>query len=657
MGGRRLEAHEIAALERQGCSAERWDRVRVAPGFDTARVRSVSFTGEVTLGSFRAQATLPDGVGMPTGLYDCRLHDTSVGEDALLWRVHRVSACDIGARAVVANVDSVVTSGESAFGNGTELEILNEGGGRTLVIYDRLSAPVAYLMVLYRHRPDLVDGLAKAIGTAVAERKARRGSIGEASSVVDCGEIRNVRIGPVARIHGASLLEEGTVASSAASPVRIGRDVSARHFIVLGDSVVDGAAMLDRCFVGQGVRIGRQLSAENSAFFANTEAFHGEMVSVLAGPYTVSHHKSTLLIAGLYSFFNAGSGTNQSNHMYKLGPLQQGVLERGCKTGSFAYLLWPSRVGCFTAVMGAHHGSFDTTDLPFSYLTETGGKSTLTPAMNLLTVGTRRDSEKWRKRDRRAGPDRLDPVSFELLNPYVVGRVQRGHRTVSRLYAESPKTQELVSYKGVQIQRLMLRTAARYYEMAVDVFMGRCLLERLESSPAATRAVLGAGIEGAEDWVDLAGLVAPKNAVQRLVDGIASGKLPSVERIEEALGGIHAGYGELEWAFCARLCRERLGKPPAELGREELRSIVERWRDASVKWNNMILADAVKEFDESARIGFGIDGEQEERRRDFEAVRGSYDGNSFVKGLRDETQAIPARAERALQAIAALGDR
>jgi hypothetical protein len=39
------------------------------------------------------------------------------------------------------------------------------------------------------------------------------------------------------------------------------------------------------------------------------------------------------------------------------------------------------------------------------------------------------------------------------------------------------------------------------------------------------------------------------------------------------------------------------------------------------------------------------------------AVRGSYDSNPFVKGPREETQAIPSRAEQAIKAIAALGDR
>ena len=66
---------------------------------------------------------------------------------------------------------------------------------------------------------------------------------------------------------------------------------------------------------------------------------------MFAGPYTVSHHRATLLIAGYFSFFNAGSGANQSNHMYKSGPVHQGVHLRGCKFGSDAYVLLPASTG------------------------------------------------------------------------------------------------------------------------------------------------------------------------------------------------------------------------------------------------------------------------------------------------------------------------
>jgi hypothetical protein len=114
-------------------------------------------------------------------------------------------------------------------------------------------------------------------------------------------------------------------------------------FIVCSDSVVTESTIVDKCFVGQGCYLGKHYSAENSLFFANCGGYHGEACSIFAGPFTVTHHKSTLLIAGIYSFMNAGSGSNQSNHMYKLGPIHQGIMERGSKTTSDSYLLWPAQ--------------------------------------------------------------------------------------------------------------------------------------------------------------------------------------------------------------------------------------------------------------------------------------------------------------------------
>ena len=221
-------------------------------------------------------------------------------------------------------------------------------------------------------------------------------------------------------------MEEGTIASNEHAPVIVGEGVTAKKFIILSGSRVDGSAMIDKTIVGQGTVIGKQFSAENSAFFANSEGYHGEAVSLFGGPYTVTHHKSTLLIACLVSFYNAGSGSNQSNHMYKLGPVHQGILERGAKTGSFSYLMWPGRVGAFTGVIGKHYANFDTTDLPFSYVLESNGKSLLMPAMNLCTVGTRRDSIKWPNRDGRKDPDKLDLINFELFSPYIIGKIIRG---------------------------------------------------------------------------------------------------------------------------------------------------------------------------------------------------------------------------------------
>ena len=217
-----------------------------------------------------------------------------------------------------------------------------------------------------------------------------------------------LRFGPFCRIDGAIRLNEGSVNSCREDPVLIGPGVIMDHFIVCSGSIVTDSTLVDKCFIGQGCVLGKHYSAENSLFFANCAGFHGEACSIFAGPYTVTHHKSTLLIAGIFSFMNAGSGSNQSNHMYKLGPIHQGIMERGSKTTSDSYVLWPARIGPFTLVMGRHYKNMDTSSLPFSYLIESNDESILVPGINLRSVGTiQRCSEMAKTRQKKgSGPDR-----------------------------------------------------------------------------------------------------------------------------------------------------------------------------------------------------------------------------------------------------------
>ena len=152
------------------------------------------------------------------------------------------------------------------------------------------------------------------------------GTISEGAHLQNCRTIENVSIGPFSEVDGIYRLINGTIISCKQDPTYIGAGVIAENFIFLDGSHISQSAMIFNSFVGQGCVMGKQYSAENSVFFANCQGFHGEASSIFAGPYTVSHHKSSLLIAGYYSFLNAGSGSNQSNHMYKLGPIHQGIV-------------------------------------------------------------------------------------------------------------------------------------------------------------------------------------------------------------------------------------------------------------------------------------------------------------------------------------------
>jgi hypothetical protein len=430
--------------------------------------------------------------------------------------------------------------------------------------------------------------------------------------------------------------------------------------------MIDSGALVDKCFVGQGVEIGKQFSAENSLFFANSEAFHGEAVSIFAGPYTVTHHKSSLLIAGMYSFYNAGSGTNQSNHMYKLGPVHQGVLERGSKTGSFAYLLWPCRIGAYSVVMGKNLASFDTSDFPFSYINVDHERSILTPGMNLFTVGTRRDSEKWPKRDKRKDPHKLDLINFDFLSPYIVQKVLRSLDTLMELYEKTAKKQETVFHKGIRIKRLMLKSTRKYYETALHIFMGNQVLKKMENaeeidSMEAVRNLLKPKREAEPmKWIDLAGMIATEQSIAKLIEEINTGELNDLDSISSALTRIDASYEEETWNWVTWILSERFEIDVSTITTDQLLELIDKWETETVKLDKMILNDASKEFDDSSKLGFGIDGNRAVVNKDFEAVRGRPEDNKFIIGIQEEilqTQAKSAEIREKIEKLIRSSDR
>ena len=652
MDYRSLTEEEISILLSQGCLADKWSDISVKEEFSSANIWYTRFEGTIILGIYSGIIDVEKGISRKCGIYNSYIRHCEIADNVLISDVRNLTNYIIEENVVIENVGSMITGEGSTFGNGTEIEVLNEGGGRELPIFDKLSSQIAYLTVLYRHDKDFTDKLLNIIRSYCESKRSNRGLIQTGTRITDSIIIRNVFVGSYATISGASLLEDGTIKSCHEAPVYIGEGVVAKKFIVLSGSKIDGGVIFEKSFAGQGVKIGKQFSAENSVFFANCEAFHGEACSLFAGPYAVTHHKSTLLIACLVSFFNAGSGTNQSNHMYKLGPLHQGILERGSKTGSFSYLLQPFHIGAYSVVMGKHYANFDSSDFPFSYISEKNGKSVLSPARNLFTVGTRRDIDKWPSRDRRMDPDKLDLIHFDLFTPYIIGKIINGIKSLNELAEKTDIKQDYISYKGIYFDQLRLNTARKYYEMALKIYIGSEVVKRIHdldinSSLTDLRNRLAAqDTGGTGKWVDICGLFSPASKIDELVDSVKTNKIRTVDELNENLASIYNNYNTYAWVWCTNLISQQFGEKPENIQVESLIQIITDWKTNAIKLNNMILKDAEKEFDPTSKIGFGIDGDVDTRDSDFQAVRGVYDNNKFVTNLQKESKEIEEKADR-----------
>jgi len=639
---RKLTNDEIGQLIVQGCYCEDWNLIEVVHNFLPDNIKFSKFSGHNKLGRFDEEITLYGGVRMKTGIVHAHIHNCTIDDNSLINSVKSyIANYHIGKNVIIHNLDQLAIEGTTSFGNGIRVKVINESGGREIPIYDHLSAHVAYILALYRHRMNAVNEIERLIGIYVDFISSSTGMVSNGVQLINCGTIRNVKIGPYAILEGVSKLNNGSINSTASDPVTIGQGAILENFIVCSGTRITDSTLVSNCFIGQGCILDKHYSAVESVFFANCQGLHGEACSIFAGPYTVSHHKSSLLIAGLFSFMNAGSGSNQSNHLYKLGPIHQGIVERGAKTTSDSYILWPSRIGTFSLVLGRHYRHSDTTDFPFSYLIEENNESKLIPGVNLQSIGTIRDSQKWPKRDRRKDTNLLDSINFNLLSPYTIQKMINGRAILLELLHASGETAPHYTYKGMIINNSALVRGIDLYEKAIWKFLGNSLISRIQRMKINSTEDLREALKkdtplGSNSrWLDLSGMICPSDVVDQLLDSIENKKVHSLEEINTAIRSIHKNYYTYEWSWAVDVMQHFYFVPVSEFSPTDVIEVTKKWMKAVLGIDQLLYNDAKKEFSLIKQTGFGIDGDKVVRQLDFDEVRGEFETHAEVSSIRD----------------------
>ncbi len=633
---RQLSEQEIDTLKTNGCSADNWTDIEVVTDFTPNYITSTRFSGKIRLGTFEKEFQLPGGLTKHSCIHRAIIHNCDIGNDVVIENVQNyIANYTIGNNCFIQNIDVMLVDGRSTFGNGVKVSVLNETGGREVFIHNKLSAHFAYIYSLYRHRPRLIENMYAMIDRYCNKYASDRGTVGDNCTIVNVGYIESVNVGDHCKIMGAMKLKNGTINSNSFAPVKVGRNVIAEDFIISSDSRVESGAILKRCFVGQACTLKQNYSASDSLFFSNSQGMNGEACALFAGPFTVTHHKSTLLIAGMFSFMNAGSGSNQSNHMYKLGPIHQGIVERGAKTTSNSYVLWPAKVGPFSLILGRHHQHADTSNLPFSYLIEKDNTTYIAPGINLRSVGTIRDAKKWPERDFRNDPDKLDFINFNLLSPYTIQKVFAGIGILKNLEATAGETSQIYTYQSCIITNSALKKGLKLYNIVIHKFLGNSLIKRLENIQFKNDEEIRARLQpdlviGTGEWVDLSGLIAPKSEIDLLISQIENGDIDKISEINQVFSSLHSNYYTIEWTWAWDKIQQYYKIDASSITSNDIISIVEKWKESVVKLDEMIYEDAKKEFSLSFKTGFGADGNIKERMLDFESVRGPFDENEFV---------------------------
>lgn len=588
---RQLTQEEIDVLERNNCWAENWESVKVADDFSPYGFHRVMFYGDIRLGVYDLQVEVTKGFTKHAGINDATLRNVTIGDNCLIEKIGNfINNYTIGDNCYISNVSTMETTEGATYGEDHMISVLNEMGDGNLVLFHDLNSQLAAFMVKHFNDKVLKEKITRLIREEVRFSLPDRGTIGNNVKIINTKEITNTVVKDDCEINGASRLSDCTILSSKDASVYIGTGVICENSIISNGCSITNSVKMQDCFVGEACQVANGFTAQASVFFANSYMANGEACAAFCGPFSASHHKSSLLIGGEFSFYNAGSNTNFSNHAYKMGPLHYGTLERGTKTASGAYVLMPAKIGAFSVCFGKLMNHPDMRCLPFAYLLAYGDTMYIVPGRNITTVGLYRDIKKWPKRDKRAASCRKSIINFDWLSPFTVGEIVQGKKILEALRQAGGDNVSSYNYHEYIINATSLRKGIKYYDIALRIYMGAVLKRAIKGGfLGKPTSDIGLG-----HWTDLSGLLLPISEEERLIDDIKNGNIESIKEILDRFIDIDNHYRQYQWTWTYRLILDYYGLD--ELSDSDLPRIREDYIRARRAWVAEIRKDAEKEF-------------------------------------------------------------
>ncbi len=309
-----------AALEKNGNSSSDWGRVRVAPGFNPSRVRNCVFEGEVVLGTFEEGLAASPGIKIPTGLYNCRVVNSVIADNALVADTKLLANYLIGKKAVVFGNGVVSANPPCRFGTGQAISVGLETGGREVGIFAEITVDIAARIATSRKDVSLLEAYQSLLDTYLKKIAGERGFIGDGAVVRNCPRIEDAFIGPCAVVDGATLVKNASLLSNADEGTRVEGGAIVSNSVVQWGCHVDSMAIIESSVLCEHCGAERHGKVTTSIVGPNSAIGEGEVTASLVGPFVGFHHQA-LLIAAFWpeGKGNVAYGANiGSNHTSRL---------------------------------------------------------------------------------------------------------------------------------------------------------------------------------------------------------------------------------------------------------------------------------------------------------------------------------------------------
>ncbi|MBN2011638.1 DUF4954 family protein [candidate division KSB1 bacterium] len=680
---RQLRADEVERLVKNNNSSDNWDDILVTDQFDPNQIQNNEFYGRVRIGSVQNAILEHHELKLPIGITNSMIISSDIGDNVAIHSVRYLAHYIIGDRCILANIDEMHTTNHAKFGNGiikqgesekvrVWLDIMNEAGCRRVLPFDGMIPADAYIWAKYRDDQALQKRLLEITQQQFDDRRGYYGVVGEQCVIKNSRILKDVKIGSHCYIKGSNKLKNLTINSSEAEPTQIGEGTEAVNGIIgYGCHVFYGCKAV-RFILGDNSNLKYGARLINSFLGDNSTISCCEVLNNLIFPAHEQHHNNSFLIASVLKGQSniAAGATIGSNHNSRANDneIEAG---RGFWPGLCSSIKHSCRFASFTLLSKADYPAELDIPLPFSLLNNNVSADQLEvmPAFwwlyNMYALA--RNSWKFNSRDKRA--NKIQHIEFDSLAPDTVEELFQGRSLLALWTAKAwlksknesiaGKSDETLITQGRQLlngprdlvkaleilgehmekskRKVVIVKAYNAYHAYGDMILHyaiKNLLDYLNKNNVKdfSDMVEKLHCQREHKWINIGGQIIAEKDVDALRADIGSGKLNSWKVI-------HTRYDMLWEKYQLQKHQHAFASLYDLLETKTL--AIEQWYEALKK------AVLVQEFvSEQVYISRKKDYDNPFRQATFRntdemiAAIGTIDDNSFIKQVRDETEAF-----------------
>ena len=452
---RRLSAHEIEMLVRNGNTSDDWNNLLVSDAFNPELVKNCKFYGLVRIGKLEPFCLGFSDLKAPVGLYNSTIISCDFGDNVVIDNVNYLSHYIIGSEVIITNVNELVTTNHAKFGNGIIkegeeedvriwIEICNENTGRRIMPFNGMLPGDAFLWSRFRNDHTLQEKFKLFTEQKFDNRRGYYGKIGDRTVIKNCNIIKDVWVGTDAYFKGANKLKNLTVNSGPEGRTQIGE----------GCELVNGIIGFG-CRLFYGVKAVRFIMASHSqlkygarlinSYLGNNATISCcEVLNSLIFPAHEQHHNNSFLCAALVmGQSNIAAGTTIGSNHNSRGADGEIIMGRGFWPGLCVSLKHHSRFASFSILAKGDYPAELDIPFPFSLISNDVNKDRITimPGYWFLYNMYALARNAWKYVDRDKRTERIQLLEYDYLAPDTINEMftslQLMETAVGKAYAAS----------------------------------------------------------------------------------------------------------------------------------------------------------------------------------------------------------------------------